>query len=267
MSFNTKWDPEGKTRRIDQRGFYKKGYFVCFSKGEGKGEEKCNVESRLEALAGMALDLDPDVKEIIVQPFTVDIVNGVILWTAKEFVDYVAINSHRLQPVYYTPDFMVVLMDGRSQVIEAKDLRFLDFSDDYKRKLTAAKELFARQGWGFEFMINQQEANLPWVRNLEYLHQLRLTCPNFDWKPGLKEQLKKYSLELHESGEMKTISEVADHNSTDLRTIAFAVLERIFRVPLWTEYLSPTCLASGVGSGEKNFFSYKQFNAGTEVTL
>lgn len=262
MAFNTKWDPEGKTRRIDKRGFYKKAFFMSLL----KGEEKCNVESRLELLAAMALELDCAVKQITVQPFTADIANEVILWNAQEYLTYQAA-YHREKPVFYTPDFQVLLDDGRTQIIEVKDRDFLNFNADYRQKLLAAKRLFSKKGWGFEFMTNKHNPNSNWVRNLEYLHQFKLTCRDFVLPETLVSDMRTLSLQMHETGEVFTFNELAKSFKATLKSIIFAVINGIFAAPIWTELLTAECRLSGVDQSNSNAFSYRQFNNGFEVML
>lgn len=131
--------------------------------------EKCaggdlRVETALERDIALMLDIDPRVKELSAQPFTLELQSNTLLPSRKD-------NQLRpgSAPRFYTPDFLCQLHDGRRVAIDAKHSRFIEQFDIKRDEI----ENCLRQH-GIAFMVIPETAVSPSVMQaVSHLHLLR----------------------------------------------------------------------------------------------
>ena len=131
------------------------------------------VDSRHELIAGYAMDLDPRIKTLQVQPFTLDVTTGEMLHTKDQLDRYrEKLKTRGRQASLYTPDFALTMQDQTVRIIAIKDAAWIDFTDSYARKIEAATELLKVKGIHFEILAGSYEDTLPCVQNLKLLHSI-----------------------------------------------------------------------------------------------
>ena len=103
------------------------------------------VESEAEQLVSGMLDLDPEVVALCPQGFTVDLREGVLLYTPEQRkaaeVKYRKVPG----PSLYTTDFFVELDGNRRRALEVK-LDSFQGEDEYVAKLITARPIIERFG-------------------------------------------------------------------------------------------------------------------------
>lgn len=129
----------------------------------------CPAESPLEKTVGQLAALDPCVRTVHPQPFTIDIVTGFFAYSPEELKLHRKMRERaeaRLRD--YTPDFCFELTDGQRIVVEVKDPRF-PCAPGYWEKVEQAKELLRSNGYGFQIISIEYEPSAPLVHNADLL--------------------------------------------------------------------------------------------------
>ncbi|GAA5175570.1 hypothetical protein GCM10025771_08110 [Niveibacterium umoris] len=106
------------------------------------------LESRLERTAVQLADVDPNVRRVVAQPFTLDVETGQI-FTTREALQTAREARKKTEATKrdYTPDFNFGLV-WREVAVEAKDERF--FGDaEYWKKVERAAHILRTAGRGF----------------------------------------------------------------------------------------------------------------------
>jgi len=263
MAFMIKREPQGRTRQIGKRGFRKNSFICHYFKS---GEVKSLLDSRLEVIAGIALDLDPEVTALKAQPFSIDVTTGEFLFT-KEQLDKHRKNlaAKNLKGVYYTPDFSIQMRDGSSRVLEIKDSDWAEPTDEYKAKLDAGIAIMKNQGITFELLANKFDETYAYVQNFKLLHNINHEIQKATLSPSLlafksqEDAMKQISHEMFSTGEMRTIESIAATLNIKSTEICIAIVFGIFKAPVWTEQINVKTLLAGVESGHFSFIRYQDF--------
>lgn len=107
------------------------------------------LESAGERVIAQLAELDPRVKSISPQPFSLDVITGMAFKTRRELHEArkarVRVDALRRD---YTPDLLLVLHDGRRIIVEVKDPRRA-LRDEYREKLETAQRMLAMRGEHF----------------------------------------------------------------------------------------------------------------------
>lgn len=139
------------------------------------GKDKtCIVESAAERLATDAFALDPDVRGYAAQPYTVDLMDGVLLRSAEE--RRLAFGKHAAagtEATFYTPDFDIEWVLGTHSAIEIK---LEGYAGDalYQEKLLKARDVLWSHGVEFLQLVIPSYWRHPLRTNLPLLHQAKL---------------------------------------------------------------------------------------------
>ncbi len=127
------------------------------------------LEAPMERTVCQLGDLDPRVKTIRAQPFTVDVVSGALFHTREELLaGRKSREKNEVKQREYTPDFAFTLVDGRRLAVEAKHAQHMG-SEDYWEKVTKAERILRTHGWDFLTITMDHEPDLPLVQNAELL--------------------------------------------------------------------------------------------------
>ncbi|MEW6204495.1 MAG: hypothetical protein AB1516_04145 [Pseudomonadota bacterium] len=265
MSYLTKKDQKGKTRQIGKRGFRKGSYFTHLLKSAPEG--KSVVDSRHELIAGYAMDLDPRIKTLQVQPFTLDVTTGEMLHTKDQLDRYrEKLKTRGRQASLYTPDFALTMQDQSVRIIEIKDAGWIDFTDSYSGKIEAATELLKVKGIHFEILAGSYEDTLPCVQNLKLLHSINHQMNAKEVPASLLDLTEKlqavrvFAAQMHESAEMLSVSEIADGNRLTVTQVCMAIVMGIFDAPIWREVINKKTLLSGAADDSMNCIRYEHFD-------
>lgn len=142
-------------------------------------------ESPLELAVGNLACLDPRVREVTSQPFTIDIVTGDILCSREARAEHRKLRAHpEVKVREYTPDFRFSLIDEQSIIVEVKDPRYAH-DEQYWEKVEHAARILRSNGHQFCVISMAYEPTHPLVQNGELL---RYVGQNFD-DPGIDRQL------------------------------------------------------------------------------
>jgi hypothetical protein len=265
MSYLTKKDQKGKSRQIGKRGFKKGSYFTYLQKSVER--EKVVVDSRHELIAGYAMDLDPRVRALKVQPFTLDVTTGEMLHTKEELDRYrEKLTTRGRQGSLYTPDFALTMEDQSVRIIEIKDAGWINFTDSYARKIELATELLKVKGIHFEILAGSYEDTLPCVQNLKLLHSINNQMNGKEVPLSLLDlseklpAVKSSAMQMYESAEMLSVSEIADANQITVVQVCMAIVMGIFDAPIWREVINKKTLLSGAAEGSMNCIRYEHFD-------
>lgn len=227
------------------------------------------MDSRLEVLAGIAADLDPDVVKIKAQPFTIDVTTGQFFHSKAKLDEYrKEMTARGLKGVYYTPDILIKTKDQPTLVLEIKDMDWMSFSDEYEAKLAAATQIMKNRGISFQILANKFDETFPYVQNLKLLHAINHQIHKNDLSPTLlsfkeqEEKLRKLSESMYESGEMLSIQTLATEVGSGVSEICVAIIFGIFRAPIWTEQINSETLVAGTATDKPCFVRYQDFNLG-----
>lgn len=129
------------------------------------------VESNAERYASQLLELDPAVRVHRAQPYTVDLVEGVLLRSTS---DVHAARAKRKvrgeQASLYTPDFSVIWSMGGETAVEVK-LEGFAGDEEYAAKLARAKQVLSGHGMDFKVLVIPKYWRHPLRANLPLLHQ------------------------------------------------------------------------------------------------
>ena len=148
-------------------GTFGRPQFHTFSE---KSSGQIAVESDAERLVAQMLGLDPNVKHFLPQPFTVDLIEGLVHKT-KDAVQhararYKDFGGHK----FYTPDFFVSRFNSADQVLEVKLESFLG-DDGYLEKIDKAQGILRAYGYTFNRVVIPADPTLPWRNNVPLLRQ------------------------------------------------------------------------------------------------
>lgn len=264
MAYLTRLDKDGRTRQIGRRGFKKGSYFAHFLKAD---EAKTVLDSRLEVLAGITADLDPNISNIKAQPFTIDITTGKFFDTKQKLDDHRFESKLRgLKGLYYTPDLQITTKSGTTAVLEIKDIDWLDFSDEYEHKLAAATQIMRSRGINFQILANKFDESFSYVQNLRLLHAINHQINHNDLDPSLlalksrESDLWSLSQTMHETAEMQCIESIANILKISTTTVCLSIIHGIFRAPIWTEQINIKTRLAGNEFGKPSHVHYFHFD-------
>lgn len=142
-----------------------------------KSAERLVVESDAERLVGHLLTLDPRVRRFEPQPFTVDLIEGRLLWRPEEVAAARKRHKGREGRKFYTPDFAVDWVDRPQGVLEVK-LEGFEGDDEYQAALQKASALLHTAGHTFTKVVvpaSQRSAlrfNVPLLRKAQIRQDL-----------------------------------------------------------------------------------------------
>lgn len=122
------------------------------------------VESALERDVGILLDIDPRVRSLTAQPFTLELQSNQLLPSRDQFCA-----RPGAKPRFYTPDFLCSLGDGSAVAVDAKHTRFLEAFEPRSAEISAC----LRQH-GISFLLVPDTAVSPTtMATVAELHLLR----------------------------------------------------------------------------------------------
>lgn len=202
----------------------------------------CPVESPVEKVIGKLADLDPRVRSIHAQPFTIDVVSGRILHTRQD----VLLHRQTRQKTdvilrEYTPDFHLGLIDGQRVVIEVKNPRY-PCEQAYWDKVARAKGVLQTNGYRFQVISMPYEPSTPLIHNADLLASLRL-----NFKKTVSKALID-TIETEVGGSDSTLGHVAQLAGMTLREAPVLVLLGVVAADISQGYLgagTPIRLAYG----------------------
>lgn len=186
----------------------------------------CPVESPLEKVIGQLAGLDPRVRTVRPQPFTVDVVSGSILYTREDLVAHRKTRERsEVSLREYTPDFGFRLLDGVQIAIEVKDRRF-PCKQEYWDKIDKAKRILAAHGYRFQVIFMNYEPSDSLVHNADILTALRI---NFE------KNISQNQIDAIEAGvgdSASTLGQVAHLADLTLREAPALVLQGVVAADL-----------------------------------
>ncbi len=147
------------------------------------------VESRLERLIALALDVDPRVTGIAAQPFTIRLDTAQVYKTQElARASVMGLPIELRKGLVYTPDFWVELVGGAQLVVECKPtklalqmgdafdrirsvlqgmgLRFLVITDEHVSSPSLEGNLIRVRDAGKLFMRNEGKLDFSWIETL-----------------------------------------------------------------------------------------------------
>lgn len=177
------------------------------------------VESRLERLIALALDVDPRVTSIAAQPFTIRLDTAQVYETQELARASIAdLPSDHRTGLIYTPDFWVELVGGVHVIVECKPK---DKTQQLGADLERIRSVLKRMGLRFLVITEEHvgypslEGNLIRIRDANNRFRMRAGSFDFSWIETLTETAEQISL-----GE---VLDVSDHE-TMLAAIATGVI-------------------------------------------
>ena len=202
-------------RELGRRGYQRPSLLMpCSTTGQ-----VLRVESRLERLIAVALDVDPRVTGIAAQPFTIRLDAAQVYETQEQARASVSdLPIERRKGLVYTPDFWLELAGGAHVIVECKPKeKLLQLSADFDRIRSVL------EGMGLRFLVITEEhvgypsleGNLIRIRDADKRFRMRDANFDFSWIETLTESSEQISL-----GE---VLEVSDHE-TMLAAIATGVI-------------------------------------------
>jgi hypothetical protein len=218
-------------RELGRRGHQRPSLLMpCSTTGQ-----LLRVESRLERLIALTLDVDPRVTNIAAQPFTIRLDTAKIYETQElARASVVDLPIEMRKGLVYTPDFWLELVGGAHVIVECKP-------KDKTQELSADLERIRSvlEGMGLRFLVIADEhvgypsleGNLIRIRDAN--NRFRMHAGNFDfsWIETLTESAVQISL-----GE---VLEVSDHE-----TMLAAIASGVIAVDLCAGPLSKWTLAT-----------------------
>lgn len=177
------------------------------------------VESRLERLIALALDVDPRVVGIASQPFSIRIDTAEVFATQElARISVGELPNEQRKGMIYTPDFWVELVGGAQLIVECKPTKIaLQMCDAFERIRSVL------EGMGLRYLVITDEhvsspsleGNLIRVRDAGKLFMRNEGKLDFSWIETLTEASGQVSL--------SEVLEVSDHE-TMLAAIASGVI-------------------------------------------
>ncbi len=144
---------------------------AAFITGNAKSGGMVVLESAAERLTAQLLYIDPNVRSIRAQPLTVDLVDGVVLYTPEQ--KKAARARHKASDrasCFYTPDLLAQSRLGVDQVIEVKSAMYCG-DESYQLKLQTAKNILWRHGMEFVQIVIPGYWRHPLLSNVPLLYQ------------------------------------------------------------------------------------------------
>ena len=155
-------------RRIHKRGWQRRAHFV----GGTSELALIQAESGLEAGCARAADLHPKVARWRPQPFTVDLITGLIAPTKDELIARIKASGQTPEP--YTPDFEFQLTDGSTRLVEVRATRWIGRNP---QALAAVASAMARCGMA-HVLLTELELTDAIVENARLLAPYRSRQPD-----------------------------------------------------------------------------------------
>lgn len=137
-----------------------------------KAEGGLALEGTSERLISQLLGIDPGVSAFKAQPFTVDLVEGKLLFTAKEKA--LARKRDRVRgesSSFYTPDFAVGWSLGANTSLEVKTQGWEGDEAEYQEKLSRAAVVLREHHFDFARVVVPSFWRHPLLTNAPLLHQ------------------------------------------------------------------------------------------------
>ena len=202
-------------RELGRRGHQRPSLLMpCSTTGQ-----LLRVESRLERLIALALDVDPRVTSIAAQPFTIRLDTAQVYETQELARASIAdLPSDHRTGLIYTPDFWVELVGGVHVIVECKPK---DKTQQLGADLERIRSVLERMGLRFLVITEEHvgypslEGNLIRIRDANNRFRMRDANFDFSWIETLTDTSERISL-----GE---VMEVSDHE-TMLAAIASGVI-------------------------------------------
>lgn len=127
------------------------------------------LESPTEKTVAQLADLDPRIVRLQAQPFTLDVLTGTIYETREELLlGRQTREKNDVKVREYTPDFLLITLDGRRIVVEVKAEQFPG-PEEYQLKLAQAKKILDANGYEFILVTLQHAPNFPITQNADLL--------------------------------------------------------------------------------------------------
>jgi len=144
---------------------------AAFITGGAKSGGAVVLESAAERLTTQLLHLDPNVRRVSTQPLTVDLVDGVVLYT-QEHKKAARARHKALGRVscFYTPDLLAQPSTGVDRVIEVKSEAYPG-EENYQLKLQTAESILWRHGMEFVQVVVPGYWRHPLPSNVPLLYQ------------------------------------------------------------------------------------------------
>lgn len=134
------------------------------------GKTPFMVESEAEQLVAQMLSFDPSVSEYRPQEISVDLVEGVLLYTPEQRKAASARYRDVVGPCIFTPDFVAALVNQAKRVIEVK-LDSFPGDEEYEKKLQSAKSVLIRHGFEMVVAIIPADQRMPVWSNVPLIIQ------------------------------------------------------------------------------------------------
>lgn len=148
------------------------------------------LESAAERVVTQLLHLDPDVKTVTPQPLTLDLIDGVVLYSPE--AKQAARARHKAlarTTCFYTPDLLARPSMGVDTIIEVKSDAYRG-DDAYENKLQMAKDILWRHGMQFVQVVVPSYWRHPLLSNVPLLHHASLRRDLVP-EPGVFEQMQR----------------------------------------------------------------------------
>ncbi|MCC8402010.1 hypothetical protein LJ655_08905 [Paraburkholderia sp. MMS20-SJTN17] len=148
------------------------------------------VESDAERLVAQLLTIDPRVRSLKQQPFTVDLVGERLLFTHEDVSEARRIRGGRTGDLEYTPDFATVQTDGLQRAYEVK-LQGFEGDDRYWAKLERAREIMEANCYPLSTVVVPSNERHPVLVNVQLLKPAILRAKEC-LTPDIVEQVERY---------------------------------------------------------------------------
>lgn len=131
------------------------------------------LESAGERTVAQLAELDPRVRSIAAQPFSLDVATG-RMYTSREALAEARKQRHSFEARErdYTPDLLLELVDGLKPVVEVKDPRYPGDAP-YQAKLAKARLILKMRGQSFLTVFLRYQETAPLVQNAELLSRVQ----------------------------------------------------------------------------------------------
>lgn len=131
------------------------------------------LESAGERTIAQLAELDPRVRSIAAQPFSLDVSTG-RLYTSREALAEARDERHSLEARHrdYTPDLLLELVNGLKPAVEVKDPRYPGDAL-YKAKLAKAHLILKMRGQSLLTIYFRYQETAPLVHNAELLSRIQ----------------------------------------------------------------------------------------------
>jgi len=127
------------------------------------------VESAAERVAAHLLSICPQVTRFEAQPFAVDLIEHSLLTTREAVSRARAKHRHRVGPLTYTPDFLVIWPPTPQTALEVKFAGF-DGKEEYAATLQRGREVLEAMGYRLRRLTVPFSSAHPIRRNAVLLH-------------------------------------------------------------------------------------------------